>query len=627
MVQGVTDEEKTFDDSSFGLDKRILKAVHDLGYAHPTLVQAQSIPLILSGKDVLVKARTGSGKTIAYAVPAVQKLLSLNSNVDGIKVVVLVPSKELCMQTFMCFKSLTRYCSSSVNCVALYDTNVEQQRDYLNAYTDVVISTPKLLLSHLKLHQENLLKNIHTFVIDEADLLLSYGYESDVNAVVDLIPATCQNVILSATLTDDVNSLKKKLLHNCVTIKLKEENTNLKEFYIDVSEKDKPLLLYALLRLHIIKGKVIIFVNNLELGYYLYIFLSRFSMKAVVLNNELPLLSRNNIIYQFNRGLFDYLIATDEGIVSNEDTEPVTSESKNDEEEDGDLLKEDEEEKEVLKEDDDLLKEDEEEDGDLLKEDEESEIDEEDGLFDMSDEEAPSLDEEKEDESLKDEGEYAISRGIDFENVSAVVNYSLASSVASYIHRIGRTARAENLGTALSFVDMNHPEEKLILTEIQKHNPPRDGHPVPQKLPFDVKEIESFTYRVEDVKRGINKKLIKDTRVMELRREALNSAKLKMHFEDNPQELKMLQHGAAKKLIRPQPHLKDIPDYLIPDVLKPKVTVKDTTNSRREKMKDDYKRKKVDDPLHSFAVTAELLSTNSSVSSRRNQKVYYITVV
>ena len=114
--------------------------------------------------------------------------------------------------------------------------------------------------------------------------------------------------------------------------------------------------------------------------------------------------------------------------------------------------------------------------------------------------------------------------------------------------------------------------------------------------------------RVEDVKRGINKKLIKDTRVMELRREALNSAKLKMHFEDNPQELKMLQHGAAKKLIRPQPHLKDIPDYLIPDVLKPKVTVKDTTNSRREqeqnksitgrKMKDDYKRKKVDDPLH-----------------------------
>ena len=112
---------------------------------------------------------------------------------------------------------------------------------------------------------------------------------------------------------------------------------------------------------------------------------------------------------------------------------------------------------------------------------------------------------------------------------------------------------------------------------------------------------------VDDVKRGINKKLIKDTRVMELRREALNSSKLKMHFEDNPQELRMLQHGASKRLIRPQAHLKDIPDYLIPDALKPKVVVKDTTDSRREwgrrggvmgrKTKEDYKRRRIDDPL------------------------------
>lgn len=90
------------------------------------------------------------------------------------------------------------------------------------------------------------------------------------------------------------------------------------------------------------------------------------------------------------------------------------------------------------------------------------------------------------------------------------------------------------------------------------------------------------THSVNDVKRGINKKLIKDTRVMELRREALNSAKLKMHFEDNPQELKMLQHAVSKRLIRPQAHLKDIPDYLIPDALKPKVTVKETSRSHSE---------------------------------------------
>lgn len=85
------------------------------------------IPLVLAGKDVLVKARTGSGKTVAYAIPAIQKLLSLASSTSGIKVVVLVPSKELCIQTYNCFKALTRYCSNEVNCVALYDMNIEQQ--------------------------------------------------------------------------------------------------------------------------------------------------------------------------------------------------------------------------------------------------------------------------------------------------------------------------------------------------------------------------------------------------------------------------------------------------------------------------------------------------------------------
>ena len=90
-------------------------------------MQAQVIPLVLAGKDVLVKARTGSGKTVAYAIPAIQKLLSLASSTNCVKVVVLVPSKELCVQTYSCFKALTRFCSNAINCVALYDMNIEQQ--------------------------------------------------------------------------------------------------------------------------------------------------------------------------------------------------------------------------------------------------------------------------------------------------------------------------------------------------------------------------------------------------------------------------------------------------------------------------------------------------------------------
>lgn len=80
-------------------------------------------------------------------------------------------------------------------------------------------------------------------------------------------------------------------------------------------------------------------------------------------------------------------------------------------------------------------------------------------------------------------------------DVSAVVNYTMPVSVSHYVHRIGRTARAQNVGTALSFVGVKNAEDRAILTEIQKYNPPRNGKPSPQCLPFDIKEIESFTYR------------------------------------------------------------------------------------------------------------------------------------
>lgn len=163
-----------------------------MGYVHPTLVQVeltqegndqeQSIPLILSGKDVLIKARTGSGKTVAYAIPTLQKMLSITNTTDGIKAVILVPSKELCVQTYECFRSLSRYCSNVINVVSLHLSSADQQveasfvshkwqKGYLNEYTDVVISTPKMLLNHLKLYSDNILKNIHTFIVDEADLV------------------------------------------------------------------------------------------------------------------------------------------------------------------------------------------------------------------------------------------------------------------------------------------------------------------------------------------------------------------------------------------------------------------------------------------------------------------------
>ena len=105
--------------------------------------------------------------------------------------------------------------------------------------------------------------------------------------------------------------------------------------------------------------------------------------------------------------------------------------------------------------------------------------------------------------------------------------------------------------------------------------------------------------RVNSVKRSITPNLIRDTRIMELRKEALNSNKLKMHFEDNPHERKLLQHGASKRLIKPMPHLKDIPDYLIPDALRPKTNLESLKRDHEnEENSGDWRKKRVMDPLH-----------------------------
>ena len=201
--------------------------------------------------------------------------------------------------------------------------------------------------------------------------------------------------------------------------------------------------------------------------------------------------------------MYDYLIATDEGLEMAQEGEKV-KENDDDNNHDDDNEKEDSD----LLDSSDAQK----EDADLLGSGDEasdafSASDKEDD-FSMSDEddegeEPPMLDGEEPVATPAED--YAIARGIDFESgfigdgrvvdVSAVINYTLPTAVASYIHRIGRTARAEKLGTALSFVDPESPEDTKILTEIQKHNPPREGHPVPQRLPFDVREVESFTYR------------------------------------------------------------------------------------------------------------------------------------
>ena len=185
------EEEEITEFTDMGIDDRILMAILQLGWAEPTPIQETAIPLILEGRDVLAKARTGSGKTGAYAIPLLHKILSikkLKSSKQSTNALILTPSRELCSQAYKNLKELTVYCQREVTFVDLSSAQMTQQaqKQLLSTKPDVIVSTPTKILNHLKDQASSidLKSSLELIVIDEADLLLSFGYEEEMKALI-----------------------------------------------------------------------------------------------------------------------------------------------------------------------------------------------------------------------------------------------------------------------------------------------------------------------------------------------------------------------------------------------------------------------------------------------------------
>ena len=160
-----------------------LQAIAKLGWQNPTLIQERAIPLLLEGKDVLVRARTGSGKTAAFAIPVIQKILNIKQTArhQEIKALILAPSKELCHQICGVIKDLTIKCSQEVRCVDVApQVDLSVQKPLLVERPDIVVGTPTRVLKHVKAGYLDLKKSLELLVIDEADLVFSFGYENEV---------------------------------------------------------------------------------------------------------------------------------------------------------------------------------------------------------------------------------------------------------------------------------------------------------------------------------------------------------------------------------------------------------------------------------------------------------------
>ncbi|KAJ3846000.1 P-loop containing nucleoside triphosphate hydrolase protein [Lentinula lateritia] len=483
----LVDAKATFSSFSHLLDARLLRALADMGFARPTLVQSKAIPLALEGRDILARARTGSGKTAAYCIPVVQKILSTKSTLDledlsrqATRCVVLVPTRELSEQVSSYLKGLCKYCEDIVVANAAGSTSPHLQRHValfffflrrliiiphrtlLSDKPDIVIATPA---RGLALFQSKSLVASHldSLVIDEADLVLSYGHDDDIRQIFSgaYLPKVYQSFLMSATMTEDVELLKGLTLRNPAILKLEDgedEAAHLSQYAVKCSEIDKFLLTYVILKLKLVRGKSILFVNDVDRSYRLKLFLEQFSIKSCVLNSELPLNSRYHTVQEFNKGVYDYIIATDESDAQEKDEDEDEEEGNS---EDG---ADDEDEDEI-------------EQFTSTQRDNPSsssssttqpaisgsnpEISRKRKRLESADSKPQSQKRTKsqsepsgktKSKKSKHDKEYGVTRGIDFIDVACVLNFDLPSSSRSYTHRVGRTARAGRTGMALSFV-------------------------------------------------------------------------------------------------------------------------------------------------------------------------------
>ncbi|KAI1432312.1 ATP-dependent RNA helicase DBP9 [Xylaria sp. CBS 124048] len=540
-----TDTKTPIKDASFtdfGFDLRILNAIAGQSFHKPTAPQALAIPQILDGKSVVLRAKTGSGKTLCYLLPLIETILrSKETAQNSTAALVLVPTRELADQVLRTIETFTAFCQKDVRAIKLSEQLPDEVvRSMLASMPHIVVATPSRACAGLKM--SNWVANLKVLIIDESDLVLSYGYEEDLNTLAASMPKGIQAVLTSATLTSDVDRLTSRFCKNPTTLDLNEpeaEGEGITQYVVECGEDDKFLLIYVLLKLKLIRGKCLIFVaDDVDRSYRLKLYLEQFGIRSAVLNSQLPIASRVHTVQQFNQGLFDILISSDE--------------------------------MEVLGDEDNMVGE---EDGATPKITQDGK-DSSEKVTSKDSEAAPPK--KKKRKSSRRDKDYGVSRGIDFRNVAIVVNFDCPSTARSYAHRIGRTARAGQTGTSLTMVVPASKYRKHIPTSIAsaandektlsriKKQQAASGKEL-KPWHFDWKTLEGFRYRVNDALRAVTQVSVREARMREIRQELLKSDKLQRRFEENPAELHALRHDGQLRSARTQPHLKDVPDYLLPE--------------------------------------------------------------
>lgn len=357
------------DFAQMDLSKEIIQAVRKMGFSAPTPVQAQTIPVMMAGHDVIAIAPTGTGKTCAFGIPMLE-YISLTD--DRIQEVVLAPTRELAVQIGEELQKLAAFIPE-VRIAVLYGGQpIAKQMNQLKRRPQIVVATPGRMLDHMHRGTARL-GAVHTLVIDEADEMLKMGFVQDVCKIIEAIPSGRQFVMFSATTNQDVLTISWKYQHDPVEITIAATNENkpkITQYVIPTTREEKyDHLLYLLDSDEY--GRIMIFVNTKDMTHRLCERLRKAGYQAEELHGDIPQSKRNQVMTGFKHGKFPILVCTD-----------------------------------------------------------------------------------------------VAARGIDVDDVEAVINYDLPNENEYYVHRIGRTGRARKHGVAFTLLSFT---ESVRLDEILKY--------------------------------------------------------------------------------------------------------------------------------------------------------------
>ena len=307
--------------ASLGLSRPLLQSIDDAGYKKPTRIQIAAIPAILSGRDLMAAAETGTGKTAGFTLPMLQRLsdrpggsaTSARSGVKSnhIRALVLTPTRELAVQVENCITSYGRHLSLKSG-LAYGGVKINPQMMKLRGGLDVLVATPGRLLD---LHKQNAVKfsQLEILVLDEADRMLDLGFSDEIGRILSLLPKKRQNLLFSATFPGQIRDLTKDLLKNPVQIGMSQKNPaakSVKQLAYEVDKARKPALLSHLLR-NEFQGQSLVFTRTKKGADSLSEKLRSEGITAVAIHGDKSQAARSSALSNFKAKLVRVLVATD----------------------------------------------------------------------------------------------------------------------------------------------------------------------------------------------------------------------------------------------------------------------------------------------------------------------------